>query len=224
MAEDELGRVRCKSARPGRRTSVAAFAGEAPGADDPLLRFAPYEHVAPRRNSITRDRQVAFVAALARTGIVTQAAREVGVSLEALYKLRHKPGADGFAAAWDAAVDRGMARLEDCALERAIAGEERVIVRGGEVVAKWVRYDTQLITFLLRHRRQERYRAAEAMSRAEVAAFREQQRAQKAREAEVDEKAVYESINAKLDLMRERMMAARGDGVAGAGDGDGGGD
>ena len=185
-----------------------AFVGEAPGVDDPLLQFAPYEHVAPRRNSITRDKQVRFVSALARTGIVTQAAREIGVSLEALYKLRHKPGADGFAAAWDAAVDRGMARLEDCALERAILGEERVIVRGGEVVARWRRFDTQLIMFLLRYRRPERFRPADVVTRAELAALKREMAGQWAGEAGQSEAEIYASIDAKLDLMRERMLAS----------------
>jgi hypothetical protein len=145
----------CKTAtRPYKRTSAAAFAGDAPDPDDPLLGFAPYLHKAPRRNSITPERQRAFIAALAATGIVTQAARTIGASLEALYSLRNRKGAAGFAAAWEQALLRGLARLEDCALERAIQGEERVIVgRGGEVVARWVRYDTSLITFMLRQRR-----------------------------------------------------------------------
>lgn len=151
--------VRCNSSRPGRRTSRSAFKGEVPGGDDPLLGFAPYVHKAARRNSITPDRQRAFIAALAASGIVTQAAREIGASLEALYKLRHLPGAEGFSAAWEAAIDRGMERLEDCALERAIVGEERVVVRRGEVVTTWRRFDTGLLIFLLRSRRRGRFEA-----------------------------------------------------------------
>lgn len=147
----------CASARPSRRTSRAAFFEENFDPLDPLLGFAPYEHVAPRRNSITPERQRAFIAALAATGIVTQAARSVGASLEALYRLRNKPGAEGFASAWELAIDRGMARLEDCALERAILGEERPVVRDGEVVATWRRHDTALLMFLLRQRRGSRF-------------------------------------------------------------------
>lgn len=148
----------CKTAtRPNRRTSASAFAGAALDADDPLLGFAPYIHAAPRRNSITPERQRAFIAALAASGIVTQAARSVGASLEALYRLRNRKGAEGFAAAWELALDRGIARLQDCALERAIQGEERPLLgRSGEVVAHWTRYDTGLITFLLRQRRDQR--------------------------------------------------------------------
>ena len=199
-------RVTCASARPGRRTSRVAFVGEAPALGDPLLDFAPYQHKAPRRNSITPERQRAFIATLAATGIVTQAARSIGVSLEALYTLRQRAGAEGFAAAWEAAIDRGMARLEDCALERAIAGEERVVVSGGEVVATWRRYDTQLLVFLLRNRRAERYDVG-APGRAQMRAAA----AEAAAEAEASEGEIIASINAKLDAMRDKMAAARAD-------------
>ena len=150
--------MQCASVRPYRRTSRTAFADLPPEPDDPLLSFAPYLHRAPRRNSITPDRQRDFIAMLAATGIVTQAARHIGASLEALYRLRNQPGAEGFAAAWEAAIDRGMARLEDCALERAILGEERPIVRGGEVVGTWRWHNSALLMFLLRQRRSKRYR------------------------------------------------------------------
>jgi hypothetical protein len=89
--------------------------------DDPLLAFTPFSHKAPRRNSITPDLQRAFIAHLALTGIVKSAAAHIGRSLEALYKLRARPGAEGFAAAWDEALGRGVMRLEDCAMERALA-------------------------------------------------------------------------------------------------------
>lgn len=154
--DENQSELECASVRPGRRTSVVAFSGVVVE-DDPLLRFEPYLHAVPRRNSITPDKQRAFVAMLAATGIVTQAARSIGVSLEALYKLRHREGAEGFSAAWDAALERGFSRLEDCALERAIAGEERPVVWDGQVVATWKRYDTRLLTFLLKTRRSGRY-------------------------------------------------------------------
>ena len=89
--------------------------------DEPLVRFAPYLHKQPRRNSITPDLQRAFIEHLAYTGIVKSAARHIGRSLEALYKLRQQPGAQGFAAAWDEALGWGVLRLEDCAMERALA-------------------------------------------------------------------------------------------------------
>ena len=205
---------RCKSARPGRRTARVAFSGDALDDDDPLLSFPPYVHRVPRRNSITPDRQRAFVSALAGSGIVTQAARSIGASLEALYKLRRLEGAEGFAAAWDLAVERGFARLEDCALERAIAGEERPIVRGGEVVAVWRRYDTALLVFLLRQRRAETYNDGRFVTKAALAEAKREARTAWAAGAEADSAAVLAGAWAKLDAMRAESEARK----AGGGD------
>jgi len=182
---------RCKSVRPSRRTSRTAFFDDPPDANDPLLSFEPYVHVAPRRNSITPDRQRAFIAMLAATGIVTQAARSIGASLEALYKLRNRPGAQEFALAWEKAIDRGMARLEDCALERAILGEERPVVSHGKLVTTYRRYDTQLLLFLLRQRRPGRFGPNAVVDDGP------------------DPDEILASIDRKLDLMRQRSLATQ---------------
>ena len=157
---DRTERLECRSVRPSRRTSRTAFTAEPPAADDPLLQFAPYLHAAPRGNSITPDKQRAFIACLAATGIVTQAARSIGASLEALYNLRRRTGAEGFAAAWEAAVDLGVARLEDCAVELAIAGEELPIVSGGKLLGTYTKHNFGHIRFVLSQRRSGRWNAA----------------------------------------------------------------
>lgn len=132
-------------ATPRQATSMLAFESvPPPSADDPLLGFAPYLHPRPRRNSITPDLQRRFVAALAASGIVNQAARSIGKSLEALYKLRARPGAEGFAAAWDEALQWGAMRLEDCALERAL--------REDWDFDGWTGRGDALLLYLLRHR------------------------------------------------------------------------
>ncbi len=136
-------------ATPRQATSSVAFAPAPPPAeDDPLLGFAPLLHRQPRRNSITPDLQRRFVATLAATGIVNQAARSIGKSMEALYKLRARPGAEGFAAAWDEALGWGMQRLEDCALERALT----VGASDGE----WGERGSAMLCFVLRNRLQHR--------------------------------------------------------------------
>ena len=140
-------------------TSVVAHLGDEPDDDDPLLAFAPFHHTAPRRNSITPELQRRFVATLAATGIVKVAAKRVGKSLEALYKLRARPGAEGFAGAWDAALERGAARLEDMAMERALLGTRTPIVSGGEILGHWDKPDNALLRFLLAHRLPARYGA-----------------------------------------------------------------
>jgi hypothetical protein len=210
------------SARPGRRTSAVAFPGAEPEDDDPLLAFAPFIHPVPRRNSITPARQRAFIAALAASGIVTQAARKIGASLEALYKLRHRTGAEGFAAAWEAAIDRGMARLEDCALERAIMGEERPVVWDGQVVATWRRYDTALLMFLLRQRRGRRYGAINTIQPGDPAY--EKLKAMWIAEEAMSMEEVRASLDAKLARLREVVLGGPGGGEADGASGEAGGD
>lgn len=51
---------------------------------------------------------------------VKAAAHAVNMSPEGAYQLRRQPGAEEFAAAWNAALDHGIRRLEDIAMERAI--------------------------------------------------------------------------------------------------------
>ena len=151
------GEGACSRKIARQATSAVAYTGDPPEDDDPLLSFAPYRHTHPRSNSITPERQRRFIATLAATGIVTQAARSIGKSMEALYKLRSKPGAEGFAAAWDAALERGVQRLEDCALERALKGTPTPIVSGGKLLGTWNKPDNALLRFLLAHRLPARY-------------------------------------------------------------------
>lgn len=207
-------RLTSRSPRPSRRTSRVAFADLPPAPGDPLLGFAPYLHAAPRRNSITPDRQRAFIAALAATGIVTQAARVIGASLEALYRLRHQPGAEGFSAAWEQAIDRGIARLEDCALERAILGEPREIVRQGEVVGRWVRHDTALLLFLLRQRRPARWGGEGARlaglgpGHPVYERLRREWRKDQDLLDQAENERVLRELDARIEEMRQRRQAA----------------
>ena len=197
-------------ATPRQGTSYMAFRGEALDPDDPLLGFTPVPHKAPRRNSITPARQRAFIAMLAASGIVTHAARHIGASLEALYKLRHKAGGEEFAAAWDAAVDRGVARLEDCALARAILGEERMVVSGGKVLGTETRHNDNLTMFFLRGRRGERYAAdyrnlkpgQPLYDRIAAEAVRRYQREDEAGDVE----AIRDSIDEFLEGLRQRRL------------------
>ena len=189
-------------------TSVVAHVAPEPEEDDPLLAFAPFLHTAPRRNSITPELQRSFVATLAATGIVKVAAKRIGKSLEALYKLRARPGAEGFATAWDAALERGVQRLEDIAMERALLGTRTPIVSCGAVLGHWDKPDNALLRFLLRHRLPDRYGVHDLKPghpvyesiRAEVLA--EQEPLAGAGEAEV-----LASLNAKLEAMRQNEMA-----------------
>ena len=196
-------------ATPRQATSVVAYTGPEPEADDPLLAFAPYLHPHPRSNSITPERQRRVVATLAATGIVTQAARSIGKSMEALYRLRAKPGAQGFAAAWDAALERGVQRLEDCALERALKGTPTPIVSGGKLLGTWDKPDNALLRFLLQHRLPERYAAQLVPGHPLYERIRAQVLEAERRESAVGEAEVFARLEAKLATIRTRLAAPR---------------
>ena len=198
---------------PRQATSRVAFVSEPPEPGDPLLAFEPYQHKQPRSNSITPDLQREFVAHLAATGIVTSAARHIGKSMEALYKLRHMPGAQGFASAWDRAVQLGVERLEDTALARAIEGSERKIIRGGEVVATERFHNESLVMFFLRNRLADRYASNAHIHpghpiyeriRGEVTAEIEAERIRQANDPENIRK-IRESIDRKVEAIRKEV-------------------
>lgn len=58
----------------------------------------------PRHDGWTQDKQVTFIMALHRTGNVSRAAAAAGMSRESAYRLRARPTANEFAAAWDRAL------------------------------------------------------------------------------------------------------------------------
>ena len=195
-------------ANPRSRTSYMTRPGDPPSPDDPLLQFEPVPHKRPRRNSITPARQCAFISALAETGIVSQAARRIGASLEALYKLRHRDGGEAFADAWDTAVDCGIERLEDGALARAIEGEERMVVSSGKLLGTEIRHNEALVMFFLRGRRADRYGAQVGAGHPTYERIRAEVLAEEAAK-QPDDESVLASLFAKMDAMREREDACR---------------
>jgi hypothetical protein len=62
----------------------------------------------PRFDGWTPSRQLAFLETLARTRSVSAAAKAVGMSREGAYRLRSRPDAGLFAAAWDRAMSAGL--------------------------------------------------------------------------------------------------------------------
>lgn len=80
-------------------------------AAEPDIPFMPVPRLRNRRSGWTEVRQRGFIAMLARCGSVRAAARHVGLSARSAYQLLDAPGADSFAAAWDQALDIGLARV-----------------------------------------------------------------------------------------------------------------
>jgi hypothetical protein len=118
--------------------------------DMPLeeLAFTPVK-MRPRRDGWTVERQKWFILRLALGGCVSVAARGVGMTRKSAYRLRDRPGAESFAAAWDRAQGWGQDRTVDVGLERAIHGERVPIVRNGRVVGEIHRHDNRLAMAVL---------------------------------------------------------------------------
>jgi hypothetical protein len=116
-------------------------------------KFAPVP-LRHRKDGWTPMRQADFLGRLAETGSVTAAARHVGMTRESAYRLRDKPGADSFAAAWDAilAEPRGDARKSTHELlwHRAFSGTLKPVMRRGRHVATLASPDNDALLRLYR--------------------------------------------------------------------------
>ena len=113
--------------------------------------------VRPRHDGWTRARQMGFIDALAACGCVAEAAGRVGISARSAYRLRARPEAASFRAAWDAALDHAVERIADAAFGRAMNGVERPIFFQGQQVGSWRQYDERLAMFILARRAPERF-------------------------------------------------------------------
>ncbi|HVQ07138.1 MAG TPA: hypothetical protein VMS43_01760 [Allosphingosinicella sp.] len=93
--------------------------------------------VRARKDGWTPERQRRFIAVLRRGRSVGAAARAVGMSRESAYRLRERPGAESFAAAWDAVQASRPAPVETNLSQlwyRAFYGKVKPIIRKGEQV------------------------------------------------------------------------------------------
>lgn len=84
--------------------------------------FTPVPIARARHDGWSAERQHRFIAALAETGSVNAAARAVGSTRTSAYRLRARPGAESFAAAWEAALSGARAERFALLFERATAG------------------------------------------------------------------------------------------------------
>ena len=96
-----------------------------------------------------------FLDQLGRTGSVTLAATRARLDRRALY--RRRASDEAFAAQWDEALNLGINRLQDDALQRALHGTRRPLFRNGKQVGAVQQYDNKLLQFLLRAHRPEVY-------------------------------------------------------------------
>ncbi|WP_298333850.1 hypothetical protein [uncultured Erythrobacter sp.] len=194
-----------------------------------LPSFTPVPRECKRHDGWTDERQQAFIEALADTGSVAAACKVVDMSTVGAYYLRRQKGAESFREAWRKALDLGVQRLEDVAMDRALNGVDEPVYSYGELVGVRKKVNDRLLMFMLRNRAPERFGNAvtkgggdlkglnavgkmekrrlkkkwrkkwEAQEKAKLAASRDQ----------VSIQAIRDSIDAKVAGIREEVERRR---------------
>jgi hypothetical protein len=118
-------------------------------AEDPLA-FTPVALARVRHDGWTERRQRDFIAALAAMGSVPHAVRAVGMTRQSAYTLRHRSGAESFAAAWDLALQMGYDRALHAAIDRATNGVLSPHFYKGKLIGMRHRFDYRLAHAALR--------------------------------------------------------------------------
>jgi hypothetical protein len=121
--------------------------------ESPLLDFTPAP-VRSRRDGWTAQRQRAFITHVAAGMPSNHAARAVGMSKQTAHALRRRPGAESFAAAWEAAAHRAAlarrkAKGENVRTEAAVHGVVVPVMYRGRVVGSQIRYDNRQLVHLI---------------------------------------------------------------------------
>lgn len=114
-------------------------------------------YASTRYDGWTVERQRCFLATLAESGSVVDSARSAGMTARSAHRLRSRPDANAFAAAWDEALTIAAASLVDLAFERATIGAERVTTVDGEEVRRTRVPSDRMLCFLLTHLQSDRF-------------------------------------------------------------------
>ena len=122
-----------------------------PGQPQPPADRFPFDAVPLRQRAdgLTPEKQRAYVEALADTGIAREAAARVGVSEQAVNRVRRRADARSFDRACEAARIFAARQLRSIAWERAIEGTLRGHYYHGERVSEERVYDNRLLIYLL---------------------------------------------------------------------------
>ena len=180
--------------------------------------FTPVPRRCRRHDGWTEARQRGFIEALADTGSVKAAAHAVNMTPEGAYLLRRHQHGESFRKAWAAALDLGVQRIEDVAMERALNGVEVPVYAYGKIIGTRRVYNDRLLMFMLRNRAPKRFAAdgAKGMNAVDRALlkrlkkeWRKEWEAERARDEARDEQEVLASLDAKLQRMKERQEAVR---------------
>lgn len=133
------------------------FAPEA-ATDEPASPFPPAPGSAPafepaplryRRDGLTPAKQREYVEALADTGVARAASARIGITEQAINRVRRRADARGFDLACEAAQRFGARRIQAVAFERAIEGTVKRHYYHGELKSEERVYDNRLLVYLL---------------------------------------------------------------------------
>jgi len=102
-----------------------------------------------RTDGLTPAKQREYVEALADTGVARQAAARIGVSEQAVNRVRRRADARAFDLACEAAQRHGARRLRSIAYERAIEGTVKRHYYHGELKSEELVFDNRLLIYLL---------------------------------------------------------------------------
>lgn len=202
-----------------RRTDDRTTRLPVPASQLPTFEPVP---IKPRSDGWTPQRQRDFIEALADTGSVAAACKHVNMTTVGAYRIRRLPEGASFRAAWDAAIDLGVRRLEDVAMERALNGVEEPFYAYGNLVGTRKRYNDRLLMFMLRNRAPERFGASvggaslkglNAVGKMEKRRlkkkWRKQWEAERTATANVTEAEIRASIDRKVEGIRKQVEAER---------------
>ena len=195
-----------------RETRLPVGPGELPD-------FTPVPRLCQRHDGWTAERQFAFIEALADTGSVKAAAAAVNMSAEGAYYLRRQKGAESFRKAWEVALSLGVQRIEDVAMDRALNGVDVPVYSYGKLVGMRKNYNDRLLMFMLRNRASDRFAEGKprAMSAMDLTRLdqekkkwrREWELEQQAARPQVSTQEVRDSIERKIEAVRQRVEADR---------------
>ncbi|HTN15231.1 MAG TPA: hypothetical protein VL094_10540 [Sphingomonadaceae bacterium] len=181
-----------------------------------LPAFIPVPRIKQRSNGWSDEVQRDFIEALADSGSVRSAARAVNRAPEGAYQLRRHPEAESFRKAWQAALDLGVQKIEDVAMDRALNGTEVPVYSYGKLIGSRIVYNDRLLMFMLRNRAPGRFtggaaRALNAVDRQALARHKKQWRKEWEREraiadCEQDDEA-GDAIIEKIDQLYMRWLS-----------------
>lgn len=97
-----------------------------------------------------------FLAGLADSMTIRRAAECARIDKSTVYRWREAD--EGFAKAWDEALESGTERLEEEAIRRARDGVDKPVFQGGQQVGAVREFSDTLLIFMLKARRPEVYR------------------------------------------------------------------